>query len=121
MAFSFLTLLRQPQVLPTPDSIHSFVINNPVESAQDLSNPPIAIAAVFALVGLLADCFSQKPILFGHLQFIPLRTAVLPKSFARLSLADSQLLDDLFNCLPARSRADQFFDATSLRMAFSMA
>lgn len=121
MAFPFLTLLRQPQVLPTPDSIHSFVVNDPVQSAQDLGNPPIAIAAMFAFIGLLADCFGQKPVLLRHLQFIPLRTAILPKSFARLSLADSQLLDDLFNYLPARSRAYQFFDATSLRMAFSMA
>ena len=97
------------------------MINDPVQSAQDLGNSPIAITAVFALISLLADRFSQKPVLLGYLQFIPLRTAILPKSFARLSLADSQLLDDLSNFLPARSRADQFFDATSLRMAFSMA
>ena len=97
------------------------MINDPVEPAQDLGNPPIAIAAVFAFISLLADCFSQKSVLLGHLQFIPLCTAVLSKSFACLSLADSQLLDDLLNCLSARSRADQFFDATSLRMAFSMA
>jgi hypothetical protein len=76
---------------------------------------------MFAFIGLLADCFDQEPVFLGHLQFIPLCTAILSKSFACLSLADSQLLDDLFNCLPARSRADQFFDATSLRMAFSMA
>ena len=97
------------------------MINDPVQSAQDLGNPPIAIAAVFALIGLLADCFSQKSILFGHLQFIPLCTAILSQALARLSLTDSQLLDDLFNCLPTRSRADQFFDATSLRIAFSIA
>jgi hypothetical protein len=97
------------------------MIDDPIESAQDLGDPPIAIAAVFALISLLADCLSQKPVLLGHLEFIPLCTAILSKSFARLSLADSQLLDDLFNCLPTRSRADQFFDATSFRIAFSMA
>jgi len=97
------------------------MIDDPVQFAQDLGNPPIAIAAVFALIGLFPDGFGKEPILLRHLQFIPLCTAVLPQALARLSFTDSQLLDDLFDCLPARSRADQFFDATSLRMAFSMA
>jgi hypothetical protein len=97
------------------------MIYDPAQSAKDLGNPSIAIAAVLALIGLLADGVGQKPILLGHLQFVPLGTAVLSKRFTRLTLADSQLLDDLLNGLSARSRADQFFDATSLRMAFSTA
>ena len=82
------------------------MINLPVQSAKDLSNPAIAIAAMFALIGLPADCFSQKPVLRRHLQFIPLCTTVLSQDFTRLSLADSQLLDDLFDGLAARSWAD---------------
>jgi hypothetical protein len=97
------------------------MINGPVQFAQDLGNPPIAIAAVFALISLLADRFSQKPVLLGHLKFIPLCATILSEGFARLSLADSQLLNGLFDGLASKSRVDQFFDATSLRMAFSMA
>ena len=82
------------------------MIDDPVQSAQDFGNPPIAIAAVFAFISLLADCFSQKTVLLGHLQFIPLCTTVLSQAFTRLSLADSQLLDDLFDGLAARSWVD---------------
>jgi len=97
------------------------VIDDPAQYAQNLGYPPIAIAAVFVLAGLFAYSFDQELVLLRHLQFVTPCIAVLSKGFTRLTFTDSQLLDDLFDGPSARSRVHQFFDATSLRMAFSRA
>ena len=97
------------------------MIDDPVQSAQDLGNPPIPIPAVFTPIGLFPDGFGQEPVLLGHLQFIPLCTAVLLQALAGLSFSNSQLLNNRFYGLAARSRVYQFFEATSRRMAFSKA
>jgi hypothetical protein len=97
------------------------MIDDPVQSAQNLGNPTITIPTVFRLVGLFTDCFFQESVLLWHLQFIPLCTTVLLKGLASLSLAGSQLLNNLIDGLTTSSRVYQFFEATSLRMAFSRA
>jgi len=121
MTFLPATLLGYTQAAPTPDAVYLLVIDSPAKGTQYLCKAAIAISPVLAFTRLLADSFGQRPVLLGHLLFVTLCTAVLSKALACLSLTDSQLLDDLFDGLSARSRAHQFFDATSLRMAFSRA
>jgi len=97
------------------------MIDDPVQPAEDLGNPPIPIPTVFPLMGLFANGFGQASILQGHLQFVPLGTAVLLQALAGLAFTDSQLLDDRLNGPATRSRVDQFLETTSRRMAFSRA
>jgi hypothetical protein len=97
------------------------MIDDPVQSAQDLGNPPIPIPAVFPLISLFPDGFGQEPVFLRHLQFIPLCTAMLLQALAGSPFSNSQLLNDRFYGLAARSRVYQFFEATSRRMAFSRA
>lgn len=117
----FATLLGYTQVALTPDAVHSLVIDDPAQYTQNLGNPPIPIAAMFVLIGLFADSIGKELILRRHLRFITLCIAVLSKGFACLAFADSQLLSDCFDGLSARSWVYEFFEATSRRMAFSMA
>jgi len=97
------------------------MIHEPAQCAQDLADPPIAITAVLAFVGLLADGLGQEPVLLWHLQRITLCTAILPQRLARLSFTEAQLLPGVLDSLSARSWGHQFLEATSLRIAISKA
>ena len=96
--------LGYTQAALTPDAAHSLVVDYTTQYAQNLGNPPIAIPAMFAFIGLLAYGLAKHKVLSRHLRFITLCIAALAKGSACLSFTDSQLLDDLFNGLPAKSR-----------------
>jgi hypothetical protein len=121
VAFLLAPFLRDTQAALTPEAVDPFVIHRPAQLAQDLRNPPIPIAAVSSLIGLLPNGFGQEPILLRHLQLITLGTAVLAQTLAGLTLTDAQLLDDRIDGLTTRSWAPQFFEAASRRIAFSRA
>ena len=110
---------RHFQPLLAPDPLYSFGIHPPTLPTKQRCDPSIAIATIFARQ---LDDPSHQPILVrGDLRSMPLSRSRLAQHSASPTLGHPQPLAHVVDGLVPSSRAQNFPEATSWRIALSSA
>jgi hypothetical protein len=105
--------------LTPPDAFDAFVIDSPACVPQHRRDPAIAVAPVAA--GQLHDLLCQHIFIITDDYVVSLRTAGLMQHLARPPLRNAAVINDMINRPASARRAQKYPDATSFRIAMSMA